>query len=130
MNKFICIGRWSKPVELKATPSGKYVATSTLAINEGYGEKKTTTFLPVVLWGKTAEVAAEYSKTGDLVSIEGRVSVRSWEKDGQKRYQTEIVGEHIEFLQSKKSANSSDKSHDPFSADSRTIDISDDDLPF
>lgn len=126
MNKFICIGRWSKPVELRFTPNGKAVSSSTIAINEGYGDNKTTIFMPVVIWGKIGEVVAEHSKKGDQVAIEGRISNRSWEKDGQKKYVTEIIAEKVEFL-AKKSENN--QPSDPFK-DSKTIDIDFDQLPF
>jgi single-strand DNA-binding protein len=105
LNKFICIGRWSKDIELKYTPAGKAVANSTIAINDSYGDKENTTFLPVVMWGKTAENVAQYSKKGNLVAIEGRIQVRSWDGDNGKRYATEVVAENVRFLGSKNETN-------------------------
>lgn len=133
MNKFLAIGRWSQEITLRYTQSGKAVASTTLAINEGYGDKKTTTFIPVVIWGKTAEVAAQYTDKGTQVGIEGRMQVREWEKDGSKRYTTEIVVERLELLGGNKKAEDGPpmepKYSDPF-AGSTSISIPDDDLPF
>lgn len=128
MNKFIAIGRWSQEITLRYTQLGKAVAGTTIAINEGYGDKKTTTFLPCVIWGKTAEVAAQYTDKGSQVGIEGRIQVREWEKDGHKRYTTEIVVERLELLGGNKKADSepSKPSSDPFVNEPK---VSFDDLP-
>lgn len=132
MNRFIAIGRWSQEITLRYTQSGKAVASTSIAINEGYGDKKSTTFLPVVIWGKTAEVAGQYTDKDSQVGIEGRVQVREWEKDGSKRYTTEIVVERLELLGGNKNGDSkhSGASNDPFANDSKMINISDEDLPF
>lgn len=137
LNKFICIGRWSKDVDLKYTASGKAVASSTIAINERYGDNENTTFLPVVIWGKTAESTAQYSGKGRLVAIEGRIQVRSWESDNGRRYATEVVAENVRFLdraestdrQQQGSGQSGQSGRDPFAGNGTPIDI-DDDLPF
>jgi single-strand DNA-binding protein len=102
LNRYVCIGRWSKDIELTATPSGKMVANSTIAINERYGENENTTFLPVVMWGKTAETVAEYSGKGRLISIEGRIQTRDYENnEGRRIYITEVVAETVKFLEKK-----------------------------
>lgn len=133
LNRFIGIGRWSSEIELKYTPNGKAVANANLAINERYGDNESTTFLPIVMWGKAAENTAQYSKKGKLVAIEGRIQVRSWDSDNGKRYVTEIIADNVRFLESANGGNNRNESsskRDPFVDDGKPIDISDDDLPF
>lgn len=129
MNNFIGIGRWAKDVELRFTPNGKAVATGTIAINEGFGDKKYTTYIPVVMWGKIGENTAQYrGGKGSQIAIEGRVSVRKYQdKEGKDRYATEIVAESVEFIGSD---GNKEKPiiDDPF-AGGPPIDIPDD-LPF
>ncbi len=97
MNKFIGSGRLAKEPECRYTQSGKAVCTFTLAISEGYGDKQKTTFLPIVIWDKIGEACANNLVKGQSVVVEGRVSVRDYEKDGTKRYVTEIVAQSVEF---------------------------------
>lgn len=142
MNSVILSGRWSKDIDFKALDSGKTVAKSSLAVDDGYGDKKQTYFFDCEMWGKTAEAAANYSGKGKKVLVKGRLKVDSWEKDGQKRYATRVVVEEVEFLESVKkteeeryaAANETfghgKRNDDPFVDDGKPIDISDDDLPF
>lgn len=112
MNKVILTGRWSKDVELRYTPNGTAVANSSIAIQEGYGENKSTHFFDVVMWKKTAEAAAQYSGKGKRVAVEGRLQQRSWEKDGRKHYAIEVVAEHVEFLEARENSQMDRPSHD------------------
>ena len=128
MNSVILSGRWSKDIDFKALDSGKTVAKSSLAVDDGYGDKKQTYFFDCEMWGKTAEATANYSGKGKKVLVNGRLTVDSWEKDGQKRYATKVVVEEVEFLEPKQS--DSKPQQDPFIDDGKTLDISDDDLPF
>jgi single-strand DNA-binding protein len=131
MNKVVLSGRWTKDIDFKALDSGKMVAKSSIAVDEGYGDKKQTFFFEVEMWGKTAEAVTNYSGKGKKILLEGRLKVESWEKDGQKRYATKIVAEQVEFLEPKGDTGSQSQGNksDPF-ANSKPIDISDDDLPF
>ncbi|MEK6807565.1 MAG: single-stranded DNA-binding protein [Nanoarchaeota archaeon] len=101
-NKAILIGNLTKDVELRYTPQGTAVANITLAINrqwkQGDEVKKEVAFVPVVLWARTAEIVNQYCSKGAPLMVEGRVQTRSWEKDGQKQYKTEIVAENIQLL--------------------------------
>lgn len=103
MNKVVIIGRLTKDPELKYTPgAGTAVTTVTLAVDRRYSkdEKKEADFIPVVIWGKSAESTAQYMKKGLLMGVAGRIQTRSYEaKDGGKRYVTEVVAEEIRFLQ-------------------------------
>lgn len=103
MNKVVLIGRLTKDPELKYTPgTGTAVTTITLAVDRRYSkdEKKEADFIPVVIWGKSAESTAQYMAKGRLMGVSGRIQTRSYEaKDGGKRYITEVVAEEIKFLE-------------------------------
>lgn len=124
MNRVNLTGRWTKDLELRHLNDGTAVATGTIAVDEGWGERKKTYFFQVVLWKKTAEAAAQYSGKGKRVAIDGRLTQRSWEKDGQKVFVVEVVGDQVEFLESK------EQQKDPFQDEGKPIDVTDEDLPF
>ena len=99
MNKFIGVGRLVRDPDVKAISSGKTVSNFTLAIDRRFKSadgKKEADFIPVVVWGKAAEFVAEYIKKGALVSVSGRIQVRTYDdKEGVKRYVTEIVADEV-----------------------------------
>lgn len=131
MNNVTLSGRWSKDIDFKALESGKCVAKSSIAVDDGYGDKKQTYFFDCEMWGKTAEAVANYSGKGKRVLINGRLKVDSWEKDGQKRYATKIVVEMAEFLEPKEGNKQSSNGTPPPSDDNAPpTDIDDSDLPF
>lgn len=103
INKVVIIGRLTSDPTLKYTPgAGTAVTTVTLAVDRRYSkdEKKEVDFIPVVIWGKSAESTAQYMKKGLLMGVAGRIQTRSYEAtDGGKRYVTEVVAEEIKFLQ-------------------------------
>ena len=109
MNYVSLLGRLTKDVEFRFTPNGKGVAQLTLAVDRpfsGQDGKKEADFIPVVLWGKQAEVAANYVHKGQRLLVEGRIQVRSYDaKDGSKRYVTEVIGNNIEFIEKKEQGN-------------------------
>lgn len=87
-NVTVLSGRLTKDIELRTTTSGKEVANGTLAVN-GFNEE--VSFIDVVFWGKTADVASKYTSKGSLLTVTGRLQQRTWEKDGQKRSIIEVV---------------------------------------
>lgn len=104
LNKVFLIGRLTRDPELRYTIGGKAVATFGLAVNREYiskGERKEDTcFLNLVVWGKQAEICAEYLKKGNLIFVEGRLQYRSWEtEDSEKRSIIEVRAERIQFLE-------------------------------
>lgn len=105
MNKAIIIGRLTKDPAVRCTQSGKAVASFTVAVDRPYkgaGGKKEADFLPVIVWDKQGEACGEYLAKGRLVGVEGRIQARSYDaQDGSRRYVTEIVAEHVEFLSPK-----------------------------
>ncbi|MBI4647824.1 MAG: single-stranded DNA-binding protein [Bacteroidia bacterium] len=104
VNKAILIGNVGKDPEVRYLENGVAVANFSLATSEVYknkaGEKITTTeWHNIVLWNRLAETAEKFVKKGTPLFIEGRIRTRQWEdKDGNKRYTTEIVGDNMQLL--------------------------------
>ena len=96
INKVILIGNLGRDPEVRYTQGGSAVANLNLATNEVWNDKsgqkqERTEWHRVVVWGKQAEIAKEYLTKGRQVYVEGSLQTRQWEdKDGQKRYTTEI----------------------------------------
>lgn len=106
LNKVMLIGHLGKDPEMRFTPSGKAVTNFTMATNEVWldqsGEKQERTeWHRVVTWGKLAENCAKLLSKGKQIYIEGRIQTRQWDdKDGNKRYTTEIVANQMQLLSS------------------------------
>jgi len=104
VNKVILIGHLGADPEIRYTPTGAPVANLRIATNESWKNKngqkeERTEWHRVVAWSKLAELASQYLTKGRQVYIEGRIQTRSWDdKDGQKKYSTEIVATGIQFL--------------------------------
>jgi single stranded DNA-binding protein (ssb) len=104
VNKVILIGNLGKDPELRYTPNGQPVASFSLATTERWNDKNSqkqekTEWHNIVVWGKLAELANQYLKKGRSAYIEGRITTRSWDdRDGNKKYRTEIVANQIQFL--------------------------------
>ncbi len=122
MNRVCLLGRVCADVELKYTPSGTAVANFNLAVSRRFakeGEQKAD-FIPIVVWGKTAEFVGNYFKKGMQVVLEGRLQVRSYDnKEGKKVYVTEVVADNCYFADSKRENNDgmttvADDSNNPF----------------
>jgi len=138
LNQAQLIGRLGKDPEIRALENGRKVASFSVATSESWkdktsGEKKEATeWHNIVAWGPTAEVCEKYLHKGDQVFVEGKIMTRSWEKDGVKRYTTEIVVTNLIMLGSKNSSSTGSAAAPPppssepvFSSSSST-----DDLPF
>jgi len=95
MNKVILIGRVGKDPEVKYMPDGNMVTNFSLATNAG---KEKTDWHNITAYKKQAEIAGNYLKKGSHVSIVGKINYQEWEKDGVKKYKTEIIAYEIEML--------------------------------
>lgn len=109
MNKVLLAWNICQDPEVKETPNGTKVATTSIATNEYYkdsnGEKQQVTeFHSLVAWGKTADLFENFIKKGTKLLIEWKIKTRSWEdpETGAKRYKTEITVEKVEFMGDKK----------------------------
>lgn len=97
VNKVILVGTCGQDPETRYMPNGNAVTNLSLATSEQWTDKQTgqkvekTEWHRVSLFGKVAEIAGEYLRKGSQVYIEGKLQTREWEKDGIKRYTTEIV---------------------------------------
>lgn len=104
LNKALLIGNLGRDAELRYTPGGVSVATLNLATTEVWNDKagarqEKTEWHRIVLWGKTADSLAEYLTKGKQLYVEGRLQTRQWDdKDGVKRYTTEIRADRIVLL--------------------------------
>ena len=104
VNKVILVGNLGRDAELRYTPGGAAVATLNMATTEVWNDKsgqrqEKTEWHRVVLWGKTAESLNEYLTKGKQIYVEGRLQTRQWDdKDGNKRYTTEIKADRITLL--------------------------------
>lgn len=113
VNKVILVGRLGKDIDLRQTGAGSSIANMTLATDrrykDGQGNAQTETeWHSVVFFGKTAEIASQYLHKGSSVYIEGRLHTRKYtDKQGIERYATDIIGETLQFLDSKKSTGES-----------------------
>lgn len=103
LNKVMLIGNLGKDPELKYTNSGVAVATFSVATPDSWKDQEGNTqerteWHNIVAWRKLAEICGEYLKKGKKVYIEGKLQTRSYEKDGVKRYTTEIVADQLVML--------------------------------
>jgi len=105
LNRATIMGHLGKDPEPAGENGCKFsVATSERWTDKTSGEKKERTdWHNIVVWGAQSEACKKYLSKGSLVFVEGRISTRSYEKDGQKHYMTDIVADRVQFLDSKKS---------------------------
>lgn len=108
VNKVILVGNLGADPDTRNTGTGKCVTELRVATTHGYGDKEQTEWHRVVTWEKTAEACAKYLKKGSKVYVDGRIQSRSYDdKDGNKRYITEIVANDVKFLSAKGDGGSS-----------------------
>ena len=130
LNKAILNGRLTKAPELKQTNSGKSVCGFTIAVDRNRDREKTD-FIPIVAWGKTAEFVNQWFGKGDLITIVGRIEVRTYEdKNGNKRTATEIIAEEVLFGGSKSTGQGSENAAQRNLAGLEEVDDDGADLPF
>jgi len=108
LNKTLLIGRLGQDPQISFMPSGKAVANFTMATSETWNDKDTgekkekTEWHKIVFFDRKAEIVEKYISKGSQVYIEGKLQTREWEdKDGNRRFTTEIVGQNIQMLDSK-----------------------------
>ena len=104
INRVILVGRLTKDLELRTTPSGSKVCQYTLAVNRNRkadGQPEAD-FISCVSWNKTAELMNQYLSKGALIGIEGRIQTRIYDDNtGRKVYVTEVITDSVQFLESK-----------------------------
>lgn len=150
INRVVLVGRLTKDPELRYTPNGNVTCNFTLAVNRNFKSQNGETeadFIPIVVWRKQAENAANYLKKGSLAGVDGRIQTRNYENnEGRRVYVTEVIADSVQFLETKSNGSKNGQQggqrktkdnpyygpsfEDPFANDGKPIDISDDDLPF
>lgn len=160
LNSVSLTGRLTRDVDLRYTQSGTAVGSFTLAVDRQFrssnGERETD-FISCVIWRKSAENFANFTKKGFLVGVEGHIQTRTYDNaQGQKVFVTEVIVDSFALLESRQAYQNNPKSQqaanasatattnasqtnpnasranttDPFANNGKPLDISDDDLPF
>lgn len=141
INRVVLVGRLVRDPELRKLSTGNSVCSFTIAIDNWMKDangNRTTSFIPCVVWGQSADNVSKYARKGRLVGVDGRIVQRSYDrKDGTKASIFEITCDSVQFLEPKEDgvnqSNPSDDFNQEIHDDSKnldTIDIPDDDLPF
>ncbi|MGX7394007.1 single-stranded DNA-binding protein [Carnobacterium mobile] len=160
INRVVLVGRLTKELDLRYTGNGTAVGSFTMAVNRQFTNQKgerEADFINCVIWRKSAENMAKYTKKGSMVGLEGRIQTRSYDdKDGKRVYVTEVVVDSFSLLDTKQANsgtstgqqtntqqqnqssttsnygtnNNYQKQSDPFEKSSQPMDIDEDDLPF
>jgi single-strand DNA-binding protein len=126
LNRCDFIGRLVRDPELRHAATGTAMCSFTLACGWKTKDKEGTEFVRVVAYQKLAEIIAQYMLKGSQMYVSGRMSTREYEKDGQKRYSTEVIADRMQMLgHAKGSENKQEKQPLP----AQIEDISDD-IPF
>lgn len=102
LNKAFVYGNLTRDPEMRSLPSGIAVTSFSVATNRVWKDKQgakqeSVEYHNIVVFGRQAETSAQYLKKGSSVLIEGRIQTRSWEKEGEKKYRTEIVADRVQF---------------------------------
>jgi single-strand DNA-binding protein len=148
VNKVILIGNLGADPETRYMPSGGAVTNIRIATSESWKDKQTgeqkdrTEWHRITFYGRLAEIAGEYLKKGSQVYIEGRLRTRTYEKEGQTHYSTEIIADNMQMLGSRAGAGGADRVSTDTRGEPEPVaapadkpakagsDFSDDDIPF
>ena len=139
MNRVLLIGNLASDPETRTTQSGVVTCSFRLAVQRRFANANGTReadFLPIVSWRQTAEACARFLSKGRKVAVEGYIQTRSYDaQDGSKRYVTEIVADHIEFLGKREESGQNGAQEAPAaypapSGDGGFTEVDDDTLPF
>ena len=142
INSVVIIGRLTRDIEVRYTEDNKAIGNITIAVPRSFknanGEYESD-FINCVLFREIAERVKEYTHKGDLIAVRGRIQTRNYEdKEGNKKYITEVVAEKISFLSMKKNGKESKEEikvqpkeeSDPYAEMGREIELNEEDLPF
>lgn len=130
LNVVTISGRLTADPEQRRTGNGIAVTSFTLACERDYKDgngQRETDFIPIVAWRQTAEFVSNYFAKGQQAMVSGRLQVRKWQdKDGNNRYATEVVAEHVYFCGSKGEGKPASTPSEDFAL----LDDPDEDMPF
>lgn len=135
INNVTLVGRLVAPPDLRKTPNGVSSLQGTLAVNRNFknqnGEREAD-FINFQSWRGVADVIAQYCSKGSLIGITGRLQVRSYEKNGERHYVTEVIAETVTLLEKRNNNQNNNPSsgyNSPFDG-ANQLDLADDDFPF
>ena len=133
MNRAILVGRLARDPELRTTNSGMSACRFTVAVDRrGKSDDQTADFISCVAFGKTGETISQYLNKGRRIALEGRIQTGSYEKDGVKRYTTDVIVDRFDFIDSRNDGQG--QQQQPQGSDDMDPDFhimnDDDDLPF
>lgn len=121
MNRVTLTGRLTRDPEIRYTEAGKAVASFTIAVQRRFKNKDgkyDADFINCVAWDKTAEYMSNYIDKGRLIGVEGKIQVRTYEKqDGKKMWVTEVITDSVESLEKKKSSGNNGNTEEDYGAD-------------
>lgn len=143
-NLVILTGRLTSDVELKTTPNGVSVCSFSIAVDRRYkqGEERQTDFINIVAWRGQAEFISKYFSKGSMIGIEGAIQTRRYQdKDGKNRTAFEVIANNVQFIESKRSEESTEDNSLPTPQNDPLVKLqgkleeftevtNDDDLPF
>lgn len=149
INSVVLVGRLTKDIELRKTQSGLSVASFTVACDRRLSQaqknnnEQSADFINCVAWRGSADFLGKYARKGDTVGVEGRLQTRSYDRDGQRVYVTEVLANSVNLLHSKQTVQSQEQaSYEPQPTQEPkpqqmsdfdylpNVDVSSDDLPF
>ena len=133
MNKVVILGRLTRDVDVRYTPSQKVVCSFTLAVDRPFLNqegKREADFIPVVVWGKAAELCGNSLAKGHRILVEGRLQIRSYEgKDGNRHWVTEVIANSVEFIERKAEGSAGRPQHAKMTDIGQSVPF-DEDVPF
>lgn len=114
INRAVLVGRLTRDVDVRKTQSGISCAMFTVACDRNRkkdenSNEPTADFISCVAWRQPADFLGQYAHKGSLVGVDGRIQTRTYEKEGQRIYMTEVVADQIRLLESKSSTAGSDR---------------------
>ena len=149
INNVFLVGRLTKDIELRKTQSGLSVASFTIACDRRLSQEQrnnneqSADFISCVAWRGSADFLGSYAHKGDTVGVEGRIQTRSYDRDGQKVYVTEIIANSVSILHStqprqaqaqtqpqQQTQNVATQANDPMEDYLNGYEINSDELPF
>ena len=133
MNHITLLGRLTKDPEVRYVTSGKVVTSFTLAVDRPFLNqegKREADFIPVVVWGKAAELCGNSLAKGHRILVEGRLQIRSYDgKDGNRHWVTEVIANSVEFIERKAEGSAGRPPHAKMTDMGQSVPF-DEDVPF
>lgn len=130
-NKVVLMGNITRTPDVRNLPSSATLAATTgIAVNRKYKDKEDVMFIDIVAYGKQAEIMGEYLTKGSSILVEGRLSYRQWEQDGQKRSKHEVIVESFQMVGGRRDMADMDYADDSKKSYDSSAPISEEDVPF